>query len=106
MEKYTVIFLNIMLHQSSLQGGLVVLLVVMRLRGKWAVCTMIQKPIDQADDEHLHDHHLLTQHCRTEARQTESVGSFQSLKKTTSEMHLTGCSSLGGERRSAGDASI
>lgn len=61
-------FSDIVLNKSSLQGNVSVLVVVMCLRGKCVISTTVQKPIDQSDDEHLHDHHLLTEHCRKRKR--------------------------------------
>lgn len=54
-----------MLHVSSLQGDCGVLIAIMCLRGKCIICAAVQKPSDQGDDEHLHDHYLLTKHCGT-----------------------------------------
>ena len=51
---------DVVLGESSLQGSLVVLLIVMCLGGKRVICATVQKPSVQTNDEHLHDHHLLT----------------------------------------------
>lgn len=52
------LILDIMLLE--MQGGLVVQLGVMRLTGKRVICAAVQIPRDQAEDEHLHNHNLLT----------------------------------------------
>lgn len=49
-----------------------VLIIVIWLRGKWVVRAAVQKTIDKSDDEHLHDHHLLTEHCGAERYQVFS----------------------------------
>ena len=73
---HSLLFLNIMLHESNLHVHFFVLVVVMRLTGKCVICTTVQTPIDQTDNEHLHDHHLLTQHCERE-REREKKSHFQ-----------------------------
>lgn len=66
--------LDIMFPDSSLQANFSIVVVVLQLRGKCVIYTMVQKSIDQSDDEHLHDHHLLTEHCRTGRKKKQHSG--------------------------------
>lgn len=83
---YAVFLSDIRLHQSSAEVGFVVLVVVVRLGGKRLVRAAVQEAVDQRNDEHLHDHHLLTEHWGAE--RCRDVSQFQRwMKKDT----LCGC---------------
>lgn len=54
--------LDIMFYKHSLHSdtGVVVVVTLMCVSGKWVICATVQTPSDQSDDEHLYDHQLLT----------------------------------------------
>lgn len=63
--------LDVVFYDSSLQADFGIVVVVMHLRGKCVICATIQHPSDKSNDEHLHDHHLLTKHCRMETKKKQ-----------------------------------
>ena len=106
--------LDVMLHNSGLQVSCDLQVTVMFLRRKWVVCATEQRPVDQSNDEHLHDHHLLTQHCGAEKEKKIGLGfrwiislyMSAAASDMHSEMFLTGSTGLRREGRSTGDGSI
>ena len=64
---------------------MVLQVVLLFIGGQWAVGPAVEEPSDENNDEHLADHHLLTQHWTTQTNKQINA----KLNKPTTNQQIT-----------------